>query len=607
MFYRICFLSTAGVFILALLSLSGCCAPLDNACRLEQLGHEPNEAAMEVDTADTGVNFNGGGVDLLTIQMPFAKGYDSLCTQGANGSYSHGARATRYDVDFDTPNNATDPLYAPVAGTAYNHDQSRTKNFGYHVSIDVGDGTYIIIAHLDSIVITDGEQVAAGQLIGYEGSTGMANGDHIHIGRHSGDATKKGEFGTSINALAFNAYDTNTGAVVTKMTTELTCDLTTGHTYRSLLSTPLWHPSGSLLKSPNSSTVYLLNGFTLEPFLTEDTFLSRNYSWNDVVYMEDDEKACYAMGANIANSGFVAAVYDRTAYTGAWLLVGTATDPNRYRQQILSSGATAVLNSWGISSSSLTALPEPSSLGASLNNYPWDLSDATFRDGSLLKTTEASDVYVMVGGAALPIVDWDTYLLMGNGHRTINEISKADFDRLVSIVGDCATNSYCLSNSDVTTCGGDTEDVPGTYPGEGTGGVDDTGDDSDGSEQHTTDNGTGIGLELWWFTESSAEWITISGEFTNENGYGYGWNSNIDWSTWSDELYFSIVDAGSGDSFRYSYGFVIDGVENWSCLGPFPPGDLTGTAMATYNGSPLAVEVVADPSSDGCGLEVTIP
>jgi hypothetical protein len=98
-----------------------------------------------------------------------------------------------------------------------------------------------------------------------------------------------------------------------------------------------------------------------------------------------------------------------------------------------------------------------------------------------------------------------------------------------------------------------------------------------------------------------------SGQFTNENGYSYAWNNNIAWSTWSSELHFSIADAGPGDSFRYSYAFSIDGVENWGCLGPYPPGTLTGTPLATYNGTAITVTEVDDPSSDGCGFQVNIP
>lgn len=559
----------------------------------------PFDGALSVDDSSTeNADMAGGGVDLLTIDMPFFTGYKAMCSQGANGSYSHTSSSTKYDVDFDTPNDVRDPVFAPVGGVAYTHTESRTRNYGEHINIDQGDGTYIIFAHLDDIFVDNGEEVAAGQLLGFEGHTGMASGDHVHIGRHSGSASLKGEYGTSLNALAFNAIDESVGASVTQMTTELSCDISTGHTYQSILPTPRWHPSGSLLKLPDSSTVYLLDGFTMRPFLNEGAFTSWKYDWDDIVLISSDETSCFAMGDAVRTDGMVTAVYDSSSI-GAWLFVGSPTDPNRYRQNIISAGATTVLATWGISATSLSSLPSSSSVGLSLSNYPALMELATFRDGSLVSTVEHSDVYVMEGGAAIPIANWDTFLLMGFANRTVYELSERDFDVLVDIVGNCETDSYCIANNDVTTCGGDTEDVPGTYPGEGVGGVED--------EEWVPEAVTGVGLEIWWHLTQEADWITISGEFTNENNYGYGWTQNITWSTWSDELYFSIADMGSRDSFRYSYAFAIDGIENWSCLGPFPPGELTGTPFARYNGVEIDVAVVEDPGSDGCGLRVSIP
>jgi hypothetical protein len=264
----------------------------------------------------------------------------------------------------------------------------------------------------------------------------------------------------------------------------------------------------------------------------------------------------------------------------------------------------AVLATWGISASSISALPKRSEVGIDLDDYPYFVETATFRDGSLVSTYERSDVYSMVGGVGLPIIDWETYLLMGLGKHTVIEVPQADFDVLVSAIGNCETDSYCIARNDITTCGGDTEDVPGTYPGEGTGGAE---EEDDPELDVRTDEMTGIGLELWWWLGSEAEWISISGEFTNESHYAYGWSSNISWATWSDEMYFSISDMGSGDSFRFSYAFAQNGIENWSCRGPFPPGTLTGEPYATFNGIPVDVSMVEDPSSDGCGLQVSIP
>jgi len=154
----------------------------------------------------------------------------------------------------------------------------------------------------------------------------------------------------------------------------------------------------------------------------------------------------------------------------------------------------------------------------------------------------------------------------------------------------CSGASQAASTSLPSSCTNNGSTAAGTYIG----GVE-------------ASDGTGVGLELWWWLDDSVDWMTLSGEFTNENNYTYAWSQNITWSTWSNELYFTISDAGSGDGFRYSYGYAADGVEGWGCEGPFPPGDTTGTFMATYNGTELAVIVVADPSSDGCGLEVNIP
>lgn len=160
----------------------------------------------------------------------------------------------------------------------------------------------------------------------------------------------------------------------------------------------------------------------------------------------------------------------------------------------------------------------------------------------------------------------------------------------------CSGASQSARSTFPSSCTNNGSAAPGTYIGSM-----DAGGDWDTSES------TGIGLELWWWMDDSADWTTISGEFTNESGYGYGWNSNIAWSTWSDELYFDIASAGSGDSFRYSYTFSNEGVENWSCLGPFPAGTLTGTPFASYNGAEVSVVTVDDPGSDGCTLEVDIP
>jgi murein DD-endopeptidase MepM/ murein hydrolase activator NlpD len=53
------------------------------------------------------------------------------------------------------------------------------------VVIDDGDGYRSVYAHFERIVVRVGQQVHAGQLLGYEGATGHASGCHLHYGLFS--------------------------------------------------------------------------------------------------------------------------------------------------------------------------------------------------------------------------------------------------------------------------------------------------------------------------------------------------------------------------------------------------------------------------------------
>ena len=60
------------------------------------------------------------------------------------------------------------------------------------VVIDDGDGYRSIYAHESKVIVTPGQHVAAGQVIGYEGATGNATGCHVHFGLFS--PTEKATF-----------------------------------------------------------------------------------------------------------------------------------------------------------------------------------------------------------------------------------------------------------------------------------------------------------------------------------------------------------------------------------------------------------------------------
>lgn len=76
------------------------------------------------------------------------------------------------------------PVVAPAAGVValVGYESQGFAIHGNTVGIDHGQGVLSILIHLNSIQVTPGQAVAAGQTIGTVGSTGTATGPHLHWG-----------------------------------------------------------------------------------------------------------------------------------------------------------------------------------------------------------------------------------------------------------------------------------------------------------------------------------------------------------------------------------------------------------------------------------------
>ena len=87
----------------------------------------------------------------------------------------------RFHDGVDMSAYANSPIYAARSGkvtrAAYQADGA-----GYYVNINHGDGFSSIYMHMTRYIVSSGQYVEQGQVIGYVGSTGLSTGPHLHFG-----------------------------------------------------------------------------------------------------------------------------------------------------------------------------------------------------------------------------------------------------------------------------------------------------------------------------------------------------------------------------------------------------------------------------------------
>ena len=89
-----------------------------------------------------------------------------------------GASTNHQGIDLGAPEGT--PIYASRTGVVTTATYG--KSAGYYVSINHGDGFSSIYMHMTRYVVSSGQAVSAGQVIGYVGSTGVSSGPHLHFG-----------------------------------------------------------------------------------------------------------------------------------------------------------------------------------------------------------------------------------------------------------------------------------------------------------------------------------------------------------------------------------------------------------------------------------------
>ena len=129
-------------------------------------------------SSSTNSGSNSGSVNTGTSwRVPVA--YKRLESPFGNRT-SPTAGASSYHQGVDLSADQGTPVYASRGGQV--SVASYGSAAGYYVKINHLDGFSSIYMHLNNYVVSAGQNVSQGQLIGYVGKTGVATGFHLHFG-----------------------------------------------------------------------------------------------------------------------------------------------------------------------------------------------------------------------------------------------------------------------------------------------------------------------------------------------------------------------------------------------------------------------------------------
>ena len=134
-------------------------------------------AANKTSNSNTSSASSSGGASSGGFAFPLAYSTGVTCAYGPRVHPINGNKSFHYGVDLAAGMNTE--IYATKSGTVTGATYGEAN--GYYVTINHGDGYSSIYAHMTNYVVSVGDSVKQGQLIGYVGTTGWSTGPHLHF------------------------------------------------------------------------------------------------------------------------------------------------------------------------------------------------------------------------------------------------------------------------------------------------------------------------------------------------------------------------------------------------------------------------------------------
>ena len=121
----------------------------------------------------------GSGHFIWPDTGPISQGFG--CTPYPFEPYDPACAQKHFHNGLDIAGACGNHIIAADAGIAY-IEPYEPYGFGHYIIIVNGNGWQTLYGHLASFAIHNGQTVATGQLIGYEGTSGNSTGCHLHFG-----------------------------------------------------------------------------------------------------------------------------------------------------------------------------------------------------------------------------------------------------------------------------------------------------------------------------------------------------------------------------------------------------------------------------------------
>lgn len=143
-----------------------------------------NAAAIRADFESRSIfrawrNLDTGMAATSAVAIPSRRPIDAMKLSSAYGMRVHpvtGRLARHNGIDIPAPHGT--PIYATADGIVGR--AQRLGGYGLYVEVEHGNGIQTRFGHMSSFVVSSGQRVKKGDILGYVGSTGRSTGNHLH-------------------------------------------------------------------------------------------------------------------------------------------------------------------------------------------------------------------------------------------------------------------------------------------------------------------------------------------------------------------------------------------------------------------------------------------